>query len=905
MSEIFRFSLLGLGAGGLYALAAIGLVLVYRGSGVVNFAQAALGLAGAYAYYDVKVRWHAPTPAAMVAGIAVSAALGAAFHLTVMRRMRRASTLAKIVATLALLVILQGAADLRYGFLPKLVPSMLPVGPVYIFGTAVGADRIWIFGIVVTLTTLLWAIYRFTSFGVATSAVAENPTAAAALSVSPDLVAAVNWAVGGGLAGIAVVLLVPITGLGSDNITLLVIPVLAAAAVGRFSSFPLTTLAGLAIGVGQSLVTYYVEWPGWGTALPFLLVTVVLVARGSGSTDRNSRPDRLPALGSGRIRIDGVLIAVAAALAGAWILSPSWQAAMQLQVIYAIILLSLILVTGYAGQVSLAQMAFAGLGGMGAEWLTVHQHWSFGPALLGGAVLTAPVGVMIGLLASRTKGVNFAIVTLGFAISLEAIVYGNPSFLRPFVGASGQNLEVFGVNVSPSTHPAAYTTLALVVLVIAGLCLANVRRGRAGRRLIAVRTNERAAAAMGISAPIARLYALGLGAAIAGLGGALLTFQQQPYPNFEFPALDSITAMQNTVIGGIGSLAGAPIGATFQPGTLSQHFFSFAGSDVVTITSVLAAVGVLLILTLAPEGLAMILGRYVPSPYRRWGRPRIPGAAPSAPWSHTGRGHKRRAVPTTLEVSGLTVRFGGVVAVSGFSMDVRPGEVVGLIGPNGAGKSTVIDAITGFVSPTAGSILVGRHSVRRWSPRRRARNGLARSFQALELFDDLTVRENLLAACDPRDLRSYATDLVWPGSARLTAEAAAAVEEFGLTATLESPIAELTHTERRAVAVSRAAARGQPILLLDEPGAGLDAGQTRRLGDSIRRMVAERDLAVLLVEHNIDMVMRTCDRIYVLDFGQLIAHGTPEQIRSDPLVAQAYLGALRSTSPPVPRSPVS
>ena len=142
---------------------------------------------------------------------------------------------------------------------------------------------------------------------------------------------------------------------------------------------------------------------------------------------------------------------------------------------------------------------------------------------------------------------------------------------------------------------------------------------------------------MGISAPIARLYALGLGAAIAGLGGALLTFQQQPYPNFEFPALDSITAMQNTVIGGIGSLAGAPIGATFQPGTLSQHFFSFAGSDVVTITSVLAAVGVLLILTLAPEGLAMILGRYVPSPYRRWGRPRIPGAAPSAPWSHTGR----------------------------------------------------------------------------------------------------------------------------------------------------------------------------------------------------------------------------------------------------------------------------
>jgi sulfate-transporting ATPase len=893
VSDIFRFSLLGLGSGGLYALAAIGLVLVYRGSGVVNFAQAALGLAGGYVYYDVRVGWHAPSLVALLIAVAASAALGAAFHLLVMRRMRQASTLAKIVATLALLVVLQGIADLHYGVLPKLVPSMLPIGPVYIFGTAVGADRICIFGIVIVLTTLLWAIYRFTTFGVATSAVAENPSAAAALTVSPDLVAAVNWAVGGALAGIAVVFLVPITGLGSDNITLLVIPVLAAAVVGRFSSFPITTITGLVIGIGQSLVTYYVETPGWGTALPFLMVTVVLLVRGAGVTSRGERSGRLPALGSGQIRPRVVLLAVAGTLLCTWwLLGPSWRIAVQLQVIYAIILLSFVVVTGYAGQVSLAQMAFAGIGGMGAGWCMIHLHWTFDLALVGGMLATVPIGLLVGRLGARTRGVNLAIITLGFAISVEAIVYGNGTFLRPFFGISSQHLTVLGVDVSPAAHPAGYTTVAVLVLVAAGLAVANVRRGRVGRRLIAVRTNERAAAALGISVRGAKTYALCLGGAIAGLGGVLLTFQQT-VPSFEFPSTDSITTLQNAVIGGVGTVAGAPVGATLQPGTLSQHLLSFTGSDVATVTSVVAGIGVLLMLSVAPDGLTVAVRdrtqewrdrrRVRPSPL-----PLSPGRRRSDP------GHV--FIPKALEVRNLTVRFGGVVALDGLSMDVKPSEVVGLIGPNGAGKSTAIEAVTGFVSPAAGSILVGGVPVRPSDPSRRARGGVARSFQSLELFDDLTVVENFLAACDRRDWHAYLTDLAWPGHGELTDAAAGAIDDFGLSHLLSAKVADLTFAERRILAVARAAACGQPVLLLDEPAAGLDGNQTQRLGDSIRRLAVERETAVLLVEHNVDMVMRTCDRIYVLDFGQLIAHGTPDEIRSDRRVVKAYLGASLENS---------
>jgi sulfate-transporting ATPase len=892
MTEAFRFSLLGLGAGGLYALAAIGLVLVYRGSGVVNFAQAAMGMVGAYVYYEFRVEQGLAQPVAVVAGLVGSALLGAVFYLVIIRRMGNASQLARIVATLALLVVLLGAASLRYGPLPKLVPSMLPTGPVEILGASVGADRIWIFLLVVALTAVLWLVYRFTTFGVATTAVAENPRAAAALAISPDLVATANWAVGAGLGALAAIFLVPITGLGPANVTLLVIPVLAAAVIGGFRSFPITTAAGCAMGIGQSLATRYVEEPGWGAAVPFLAVTAFLIVKGRVVAGKDERFGRMPALGTGRVAPVLVAFGAVASVVCIWWLFPTdWLDAFALQLMIAIVLMSFVVVTGFAGQLSLAQYAFAGVGALAAAFLVDRWDWPLELAIVAGILVTVPVGLVLGLAGIRTRGVNLAIVTLGFALALEAVVFGNVKYTGGVVGFSEADPTLFGVHVSAITHAERYATVALIALVLVGLMITNLRRGRAGRRLIAVRTNERAASALGVSVLGAKLYAFVLGGMIAGLGGILLCFRQPTLRFGEFASIQSILNLQNAVLGGVGTVAGPLAASGIAPGTLGQQIFSFIGDDVAVYLVIAGGVGLLMLLTYAPDGLAFLTKSHndwwLRRARARFGRRRPPALDEIAVVAHGA------VPPKALEVRELTVRFGGVVALSRLTLDAQPGEVVGLIGPNGAGKTTAIEAITGFVTPSEGSVHLGGEQIDGWSREKRARAGLSRSFQSLELFDDLTVLENIQAACDERDVAAYATDLVRPGQGVLTAPARAAIRDFGLDAKVTTKVTDLSYAERRMLAVARAVAGGTSVLLLDEPASGLDEVQTRRLGDAIRKLARERGVAVLLIEHNVDMVMRTCDRVVAVDFGVVIGAGTPDEVRHNQAVLDAYLGTAR------------
>jgi sulfate-transporting ATPase len=888
-----------MGAGALYALAAIGLVLVYRGSGVVNFAQGAMGMVGAYVYFEANQQHGLPQAASVLCGLLASAALGALFHLLILRRMGGASTLAKIVATLALLVVLGSAATVRYGALPQLVPSILPIEPVNVLGAQIGADRIYIFAIVIVLTVVLWLVYRFTRFGIATTAVAENPRAAAALAVSPNLIAAANWAIGSALGALAAILLVPITGLGSANLTYLVIPVLAAAVVGRFSSFPLTVLAGLVIGIGQSEVTRYVTEPGWGTAVPFILVVVVLLARGRSTAGKDERFGRMPRLGTGHISVSTVLIAsVVVALCIRVLFPTSWVNALQAELLGAIILMSFVVVTGYTGQLSLMQVGFAGVGALIAGWLVASHGWPFEFALLAGMLTAIPVGVVVGLAGVRTRGVYLAILTLGLAISLEAVVFANSTFSG---GPSGYNVgdtTVFGIDVNGLFYPERYATFALIVLVLVALAIANLRRSRAGRRLIAVRTNERAAAALGVSVMQAKLYAFVLGGMIAALGGVLLAFRSPALQFTGFAGLASVSDMQYAVLGGAGTLAGPLVGSAFQPDSLGPQIFSFLGADVAFYIALVSGVGLLFMLTIAPDGLAF---QILPSDRvkaavsarlrrKRGARDALADAAPAPEYAVV------RVAPRTLELRDVSVRFGGVTALDRLSLRVRPGEIVGLIGPNGAGKSTTIDAITGFVPLATGSVHLDEVNLARLSRERRARSGIGRSFQSLELFDDLTVRENLQTACDEQDRIAYLTNLVVPGRPRLTPVALATVDDFGLTRFLDTKVSDLDYARRRMLAVARAVAGGHSVLLLDEPASGLGEPQTRRLAEVLRRLADERGIAVFLVEHNIDMVLRTCDRIYALDFGVLIGEGTAAEIRGNPKVIEAYLGTSRFTA---------
>lgn len=242
-----------------------------------------------------------------------------------------------------------------------------------------------------------------------------------------------------------------------------------------------------------------------------------------------------------------------------------------------------------------------------------------------------------------------------------------------------------------------------------------------------------------------------------------------------------------------------------------------------------------------------------------------------------------------LRVRALSVNFGGVRALSDVDLDADAGAITGLIGPNGAGKTTFIDAVTGMV-PADGTVELDGEDVSRARTDERAARGLVRTFQTLELFEDLTVEDNLAAAADRTGRWQFVTDALVPRRRRPAPPAVEqALELLGLFDVRDRLPADLSHGRRRLVGVARALAASPKVLLLDEPAAGLDSAESLALGDRLRG-VAEHGITVVLVDHDMGLVLDVCERIHVLDFGAVIASGTPEQIRQDPTVVAAYLG---------------
>ncbi|MFH9550259.1 ATP-binding cassette domain-containing protein [Streptomyces sp. NPDC017435] len=893
MVDILRFALLGLGLGALYALTAHGIVLVYRGSGVLNLAHGAIGMAGAYVQWELATRHGMPYWPAAACGVLGSALLGVLTHLLVLRPLRRASSPARLVGTLAVFIVLTAIAVTRYGDSLQLVPGRLPTRLLTIGGATVSEDRVWLLGIAVAVTAVLHLLYRRTLFGLGTTAVAENEHTAAALGWSPDLVATVNWALGSAFAGLTAILIVPVIGLSVTGLTTLLLSALAAALVGGFSSFPVTLAGGLVIGLVQSELTRFgSDVTGLATSVPFLFIALVLVARGRALPLRGTFLERLPALGTGRVRPVPLALAVAAGLVLVSLSTPLWADAITNTLVLALIILSIVVVTGYAGQVSLAAYALAGTGAFIAGHAAADWGWPFELALLAGVLGTVPIGLLFALPAVRTRGVNLAIITLGLGTTLEAMVFQNTDLSTTpgsdGIAVGGQRL--FGVSISGVDHPQRYAAVVLVLFVAAALVVANVRRGRTGRRLIAVRANERAAAALGIDVRAAKLYAFGLSAAIAALAGVLTGFRSTSVVFADFASFGSVTALGLAVIGGVGYLAGPLFGATFAAGTVGARFGDLVLPGLSEWMPLIG--GIILILTLVgnQDGIGKGLGTQAAGVRRRL--PARRGAVTADTVRDEATETVPRAAPLPLRVRDLTVRYGGVVAVDGLSLDVGPGRVVGLIGPNGAGKTSAIDAVTGFTRTTSGQVLLGERDISRLPVHRRAAAGLSRSFQSLELFEDMTVLDNLYAACDRPGRWAYLTDLIRPGSRPLPPQVRVAIREFGLQHGLDRPVGDLSYGERRLLAIARAVAASPSVLLLDEPAAGLSDDETRELAHLVRRLAEEWGMGVLLVEHDVDMVMSVCDQVVVLDFGRLIRTGTPEEVRNDPAVRAAYLGDL-------------
>jgi ABC-type branched-subunit amino acid transport system ATPase component/branched-subunit amino acid ABC-type transport system permease component len=888
MEEVLRFALLGLGLGALYSLAAQGLIVIYRGSGVLNFAQGAIGMVAAYLVWDLSERHGMSYVPACVVGVAASAAVGALTHLLVMRPLRHSSSLARVAGTLGVLILLQGVVILIYGNDVQYVPSKLPTDPVTVVGdVTISTDRLILFGIAAAASALLWALYRWTTYGLATSAVAERERAAAALGWSPDAVATANWALGSALAGAAAVLITPIVQLQVSTMTNLVIAALAAALIASFRSFPIVFVAAILLGIVQTEASRYISTPGVDEAIPFAVIVAYMVLRGQALPMRDFFLQRLPVVGTGRVRPSLVALGIAIGVVAMVVLPVTWQEALSLTVAFALVLLSIVVLTGYAGQISLAQYAVAGLGAWVAAKLNADVGVPFVWSCLIAIIAAVPIGILFALPAVRTRGLNLAVLTLGLGTAIELLIFNSPSLSGGAAGLSVDTPSIFGFSFDPVAHPTRWGLLVIGVFVVAALAVANVRRGRMGRRMLAVRTNERAAAALGISVATTKAYAFGLAAAIATLGGIGIAFRSESILFATFTNFTSVSAVAWAVIGGVGWIMGPIIGATFAPGALGTQVGDTVLANAAEYIAPLGGLVLILLLIQSEDGAARVnmellqrVARRLPLRRRTKSRRLIVDAP----------GQIQRVRPQALDVRNVTVRFGGVVAVDDLSLRIEPGTILGLIGPNGAGKTTAIDAITGFVRPASGTVTIGDRDVSTANAARRARAGISRSFQSLELFEDMTVLDNLRAACDPIDRLAYVQDVVAPATPPLTPTVLAAIDAFDLGDDLDRLARDLSFGRRRLLAIARAVATEPSVLLLDEPAAGLGDAESLELARLVRRLPDEWGMAVLLIEHDMNFVMSICDELHVLEFGRTIARGRPEDVRTDPTTIRAYLG---------------
>ncbi|MGD0705758.1 MAG: ABC transporter permease [Trebonia sp.] len=589
MSSYLLFLILGLGSGATYAILGQGLVLKYRSAGVVDFAHGAVAMFIAYVFINLRGFGELELPLvllphqislnggaglgtglAIVISLVYAAVLGLLLYVIVYRPLQSASPLTRVCASVGVMLTLQAIAVLNYSTEPVATNPIFPSSGLSVAGITFPEDRLFFTGVVVAVSVALALVYRFSRFGLATRAGAENDKGAALTGISATRIAGQNWVIATVLAGVAGILIAPIASLDPTSYTLFVVPALAAALVGRIQSFWITALAGLLIGCAQSEIDKFVAMWSWlpqqglPDSLPFVVIIVVMalrarsvLARGGDSAQRN------PSVGQPRAPLRTAAVCFAIGLILLFTLSSVLRFAFISSLTVTCIALSVVLLTGYVGQVSLAQMSLAGIGGFLLGHISADWGIGFPWSLLLAGLCAVPVGLIIGLPALRLRGVNLAIVTLGFASALDAVLFTSESFTGGTGGLPIPAPRLPGLNLaisSGSSYPRViFGVLVLVIVILLGLLVARLRLSPAGRMLLAIRSNERAAGSIGINVAQGKLMAFGLAAFIAGIGGALTGYLQGELTADSFAAFTSIGLLAIVFVAGVGRIAGAVV----------------------------------------------------------------------------------------------------------------------------------------------------------------------------------------------------------------------------------------------------------------------------------------------------------------------------------------------------------
>jgi ABC-type branched-subunit amino acid transport system ATPase component/branched-subunit amino acid ABC-type transport system permease component len=901
---------LGLVLGSLSALIAMGLVLVYRANRMINFAQGDLGGVAAILTASLIVGPKWPFFPAAIAGLLFALTLGALIEVTIIRRFAKAPRLIVTVATIGVTELL-AFAELGLPRLFNYDQAPQPPLPFHVrfewFPVTFNAGHIVIMVVVPLVALGLAAFFRFTRVGIAVRASAESADRAALLGIPVKRIGTLVWVLAAGLSGLGVLLRLPIQGVGIGSVLgpLLLLRALAAAVIARMEKLHVAFFAALVLGMLEQAVFYTTHRTLIvDGVLFFIIVGALLIQRrgdtsraeavgaSSWSSTREVRPiprelRRVPEVRFGVIGL--ALVAVVLLLSAPALLSASQLNLFDVGIIFSIAIISLVVLTGMAGQISLGQAAFIAFG-MSITGVLSLQGKEFFTTILLGALTGAAIAVAIGLPALRFRGLFLAVTTLALAVSTGSYFLNHELFPSFALSESARVLRPIIFNKFDLESETTFYYFVLVIFLLVVASVTSLRRARIGRVLVATRDNAQAAQSYGVSPVKAKLVAFAFSGFLAALAGSLYVYSQHGLSRTPLEPQFSITLFLVAVIGGLGSIPGALLGGAF------LTFVNYSPFTKQPLSQFLASGAfALFVLLLFPNGVGGLLYDIRDDLLRRVARARklvVPSLLADILVADDGvtiveaNGHRapreRRAEAPSdpnnlLTVRGLDVAYGKTQVLFGVDFDVRRGEIVALLGTNGAGKSTLLNTISGLLEPSGGTVSYDGNDITDRNPQQRVGMGVVMVPGGKGVFPTLTVQENL-------ELASW---LFRKDPAHVEAATARVLEYFPiLRDRWDQKAGNLSGGEQQMLTLGQAFIAQPKLLMIDELSLGLAPVVVEQLLEIVKA-IHDSGTTIVLVEQSVNVAITLAERAVFMEKGEVRFDGRTADLLDRPDVLHA------------------